>query len=132
MAEKVLFCKGAMEEINGEWKLVGVRCNCCGKVSYPRSERCVYCASDDTVETVLEETGVVYSFNTVRVPVGPYRPPVIGGLIDTPEGVRLYGQIRAEDGTVKAGMKLKMETGTLYTDKDGTEVFGFYYVPAED
>ena len=92
----------------------------------------MFCASDDIAEAILEETGVMYSFNTVRVPVGPYRPPLIGGFIDTPEGVRLYGQIHAEDGTVKAGMKVKMETGTLYTEADGTEVFGFYYVPAED
>lgn len=131
MAEKVLFYNGALEEVGGEWKLVGSRCKCCGKVSYPRAERCIFCASPDGEATVLSEEGTVYSYHIVRVPVGPYRPPLIGGLIDTPEGVRLYGQIKAPEEKVEIGTKLKMKTGTLYTDKDGNEVFGFYYVPAE-
>jgi len=30
---------------------------------------------------------------------------------------------------VKTGMKVKVETGVIWTEKDGTEVLGYYYVP---
>jgi len=129
MPEKVLFYKGALEEADGTWKLMGNHCKDCGKTTYPRMERCAFCGSLNHEPVELSKTGTIYSFHTVRVPVGPYAPPIIGGLIDLPEGVRLYSQVHAPDGSIKAGMKLKMELGTLYTQKDGTEVFGFYYVP---
>jgi uncharacterized OB-fold protein len=64
-----------------------------------------------------------------RVPVGPYKPPIIGGYIDLPEGTRVFGQIHARVEDVKTGMKLKMETGVIWIEKDGTEVLGYYYIP---
>jgi len=73
----------------------------------------------------------VFSYSVTRVPVGPFKPPILGGYIDLPEGTRVFGQIRARVEDVKTGMKVKVETGVIWTEKDGTEVLGYYYVPLQ-
>lgn len=131
MDTQVLFYEGALEQVDGTWKLMGSKCACCGYVAYPAKERCPICGGDSTEHVELSSTGTVYSFNIVRVPVGRFRPPMIGGLIDLPEGVRLYTQIRGPESSIHAGMPVKMEVGPLYTDADGNEVLGFYCLPEE-
>jgi uncharacterized protein len=61
--------------------------------------------------------------------VGPFKPPIIGGYIDLPEGTRVFGQIRVTVEEMKTGMKVEVKTGVIWTEKDGTEVLGYYYVP---
>jgi len=129
MEDNLLFYNGALEKCNGEWRMKGVNCPDCGHTSYPVTERCTFCGSRNVESVDLSTSGTIYAFNIVRVPVAGYAPNLIGGLIDLPEGIRLYGQIRAPLGEVRIGMKVKLETGPLYTDKDGKEVFGFYYIP---
>ena len=129
MDNKVLFYNGALEEYPGGWKMVGIKCAHCGRTSYPATERCNFCGADDTEKVELSSIGTVYAFNVVRVPVADYAPNMVGGLIDLPEGVRLYGQIHAPVEKVSVGMKVRLQIGPLYTNKAGQKVFGFFYVP---
>jgi uncharacterized OB-fold protein len=71
----------------------------------------------------------LFSFSITRVPVGPYKPPIVAGFIDLPEGTRIFGQIHAAPDEIKTGILMTMKTGVLWTEKDGTEVMGYYYVP---
>ncbi|MGV8078751.1 MAG: Zn-ribbon domain-containing OB-fold protein [Syntrophales bacterium] len=129
MSKQTIFHPGALEERDGVLVQMGNQCAGCGRTSYPAVELCPFCSSDQVRRVPLSTTGTLFSFCVTRVPVGPYKPPIIGGYIDLPEGTRVFGQIHARVEDVKTGMKLKMETGVIWIEKDGTEVLGYYYIP---
>jgi len=129
MSKQVIFHPGALDEKDGALVQMGNRCGGCGKTSYPAVELCPFCSSEKLQKVPLSTVGTLFSFSVTRVPVGPYKPPIIGGYVDLPEGTRVFGQIHAGVEDVKTGMKLRVETGVIWTGKDGTEVVGYYYVP---
>jgi uncharacterized OB-fold protein len=131
MSKQIIFHPGALEEKDGVLIQIGNKCTDCGKTSYPAVELCSFCSSDSLEKVPLSTVGKLFSFSVTRVPVGPYKPPIIGGYVDLPEGTRVFGQIHATVEDVKTGMKVKVETGVIWTEKDGTEVLGYYYVPCD-
>jgi len=132
MCNKMIFHPGALDEKDGKLIQMGNKCNDCGKTSFPAVELCPFCSSDKVEKVPLSTEGTVFSYSVTRVPVGPFKPPIIGAYINLPEGTRVFGQIHANEEEVKAGMKVRVETGILWTEKDGTEVLGYYYVPCEE
>lgn len=132
MDDQIFFHPGVLEERDGSFVQIGRRCNSCGKTSFPASEFCKFCSSEKGETLPLSKIGTLFSFSVTRVPVGPYKPPIISGFIDLPEGTRIFGQIHADVEEVRTGMRLSMETGVIWTEKDGTEVIGYYYVPCEE
>lgn len=131
MGKQIIFYPGVLDEREGKLVQMGNQCRDCGKISYPATELCPFCCSENKEKLPLSTTGTVFSFSVTRVPVGRFRPPIIGGYIDLPEGTRIFGQIHADLKDIKTGMKVRVETGVLWTEKDGTEVLGYYYVPCE-
>ncbi len=125
----IIFHPGVMEERNGRWVQIGRKCRSCGKTSFPVTELCPFCSSENGEMVSLSPTGTLFSFSITRVPVGPYKPPIVAGFIDLPEGTRIFGQIHAAPDEIKTGILMTMKTGVLWTEKDGTEVMGYYYVP---
>lgn len=131
MNNQIVFPPGALDQKDGRFIQIGNKCKSCGKISFPVVELCPFCSSDNGEKVPLSTVGTVFSFSVTRVPVGPFKPPIIGAYIDLPEGTRVFGQIHANVEELKIGMKVKVETGVLWTEKDGTEVLSYYYVPAE-
>ncbi len=131
MSQQNIFYPGALEEKGGRLVQMGNKCRDCGKTFYPAVELCPFCSSEQVEKVPLSPVGTLFSFSVTRVPVGRFKPPIIGGYIDLPEGTRLFGQIRADLKDVRIGMRVKVETGVLWTEKDGMEVLGYYYVPCE-
>ena len=131
MSKQIIVQAGALDEKDGSFIQMGNKCKNCGKTSYPAVELCPFCSSENVEKVSLSTVGTLFSFSVTRVPVGPYKPPFIGGYVDLPEGTRVFGQIHAKVEDVKTGMKLKVQTGVIWTEKDGTEVLGYYYVPCE-
>jgi uncharacterized protein len=129
MSEQYIFFKGALDEVDGKLFQMGNKCRDCTKTSYPAGERCIFCGSENVEKVKMSQIGTVFTHCITRVPVGPFKPPFIGAYIDLPEGARVFGQIHAGVDEVKVGMKVKVETGVVWTDKDGKEALGFYYVP---
>lgn len=130
-SKQKLFYPGALDEKDGRLLQMGNKCQDCGKTSYPPVELCPFCSSERVEKVPLSTEGKLFSFSVTRIPVGRFKPPIIGGYIDLPEGTRVFGQIQAEVGDVKTGMKVKVKTGVLWTGKDGMDVVGYYYVPCE-
>jgi uncharacterized OB-fold protein len=100
-------------------------------MSYPQTERCMFCGSEDTVLEPLLTEGTVFMLSITKVPVGHFQPPIIGAFIDLADGTRVYGHIHAGENEVKTGMKVRAEVGPLWTEADGTDVQGYYYVPVD-
>jgi uncharacterized OB-fold protein len=128
---KQIFFPGALEEIDGKLIQIGSRCGSCGKTTFPAAELCIFCSSDRGEKVPLSTVGTVFSFCITRVRTGKYKPPFITAYIDLPEGTRVCGQIHGNVEEIKNGMKVRVETGVVWTEKDGTDVFGYYYVPCE-
>jgi len=131
MGKQIIFHSGALDEKDSSFIQMGNKCKICGKTSYPAVELCPFCSSENVEKVALSTVGTLFSFSVTRVPVGPYKPPIIGGYVDLPEGTRVFGQIHAKVEDVKTGMKVKVQTGVIWTEKDGTEVLGYYYVPGQ-
>lgn len=131
MSKQIIFHPGVLDVKDGGLVQIGHRCRNCGKTSYPGVELCPFCSSENVEKVPLSTVGTLFSFSVTRVPVGCYKPPIIGGYIDLPEGTRVFGQIHADVKDVKTGMKVRVKTGALCTEKDGTEVIGYYYIPCE-
>jgi uncharacterized OB-fold protein len=131
MSKQIIIYPGILDEKDGKLVQMGNKCRDCGKTFYPAMELCPFCSSEEVKKVPLSTIGTLFSFSVTRVPVGPYKPPIIGGYIDLPEGTRVFGQIRADVKDVKTGMKVRVETDVLWTNNDGTEVLGYYYVPCD-
>lgn len=79
-------------KLRDEKKIMGVRCETCGKVFVPPRSTCERCFGDLSDRWVeVKDTGVVTGFTVVRyaAPHQPFKPPYILGLIkldgaDTP------------------------------------------------
>jgi len=130
-ATQIIFHPGTLEEKKGTLVQMGSKCCACGKISFPIVELCPFCSSQKRKKLPLSTVGKLFSYSITRVPVGPYKPPIIAGYVDLPEGTRVFGQIHAAIEDIKTGMQVKLETGVIWTEKDGTEVLGYYYVPCE-
>ena len=131
MSNKIVFHPAALVEKDGKLIQLANKCWDCGKTSYPAAELCMFCSSENVEKAPLSKRGKLFSFSVTRVPVGPYKPPFISGYIDLPEGTRIFGQIYAKVEDVRTGMTVEVKTGVIWTEKDGTEVLGYYYVPCE-
>jgi len=131
MNNQIIFHQGALEERDGLFVQIGKKCNSCGRTSFPVFAFCPFCSSENGETLPLSKIGTLFSFSVTRVPVGPYKPPIIAGFIDLPEGTRIFGQIHANVDEIRTGMLLSVETGVIWTEKNGTEVIGYYYVPCE-
>lgn len=129
MSTQIIFHPGALEENDGKLIQMGNKCNHCEKTSFPALELCPFCSSKNGEKVPLSTVGTVFSYSVTRVPVGPYKPPFICAYINLPEGTRVFGQIHANEKDLETGMNVKVETGVIWTEKDGTEVIGYYYVP---
>lgn len=127
----IIFYPGALDHKDGRLVQMGNKCKDCERTSYPAMELCPFCSSENTEKVPLSKIGTLFSFSITRVPVGPFKPPIIAGYVDLPEGTRVFGQIHATAEEVHAGMRVKVETGVIWTEEDGTEVLGYYYVPCE-
>ncbi len=69
--------------------LIGSRCRDCGAVAFPRRVVCHKCAGENVGEIPLSQRGKLASFTVAWAAPEGFKPPVIMGYIDLPEGVRL-------------------------------------------
>ena len=66
-----------------EGRLVGQRCPECGKVYVPPRGACPRCGVATTGEVAVQDTGTVYSFTVVHIPMpgSELKPPFVTGII---------------------------------------------------
>ena len=77
-------------------------------------------------EIELSRTGKLYSYTITHYPVSKFKPPHAMGLIDIPEGVRIYSPLVIDDRGFKIGSEMEMVIDTLWTEDD-KEVIGYKY-----
>ena len=107
-------------------RFVGFRCKSCGRVMYPRHDRCLSCRGTEFEEVELAEEGTLLTYTKVyALPEGIEMPPLTLGIADF-GGVRALGQVATDDP--KVGMRLRPVWGKLRKLK-GEDIYGFKFEP---
>jgi uncharacterized OB-fold protein len=109
-------------------KMIGFRCKHCGKVMYPKHERCLSCKNTEFDEISLgDECNLITFTKLYALPRGIEISPLTLGIVEFGNKVRAMGQITT-DKNPELDMKLHPVWGKLRTI-DEKEVFGFKFEP---
>jgi uncharacterized OB-fold protein len=116
-----------IEEEGG--KLLGSKCKVCGQNYFPPRDRCFTCFSSEMEQIKLSQTGKLYTYTIVRMPVAKYKPPLALAWVELPEGIRVFTQLKGwENVQLKIGMPVKLVLDTLWTEEN-KEVYGYKFTP---
>ena len=129
------FKQGVMQlscSTSDEHYLIGSKCRSCGAVAFPKRVVCHKCRKDTVEEMPLGKHGKLASFVVAwAVPEG-FKPPMMLGYIDMPEGVRLLSMITGCKSSYNA-LDLGQEMGLVFepirTDEAGNQVMAFKFKP---
>ncbi|MCX9082100.1 MAG: hypothetical protein OIN83_07870 [Candidatus Methanoperedens sp.] len=106
-------------------KMMGFMCKKCGKVMYPKHERCLGCKNTEFDEVSLGDECHLITFTKLyALPRGIEMSPLTLGIVEFNNKVRAMGQIMADDP--EPGMDLHPVWAKLRTI-DEKEVYGFKF-----
>ena len=108
-------------------KMMGWKCRHCGKVMYPKHERCLSCKGTKFDEVSLgDECDLITYTKLYALPRGIEMSYLTLGIVEFSNKVRALGQITT--GNPERGMKLHPVWGKLRTI-DRKEIYGFKFEP---
>ena len=121
-------------------RLLGSKCEGCGRHYFPRVPRCVNprCRSASITEAPLGPSGTLYSYTVQHYepppPVmfdKPFKPYAVG-LVELSVGVRVAGLLKLDDlGSIAIGMPLTLVIDRMATNAEGQDVTTWKFTPAE-
>jgi uncharacterized OB-fold protein len=112
--------------------LLGSRCARCGQTSFPRSDTCPYCATEDPAPVDLSRRGRLWAWTavTARPPGYVGETPYGIGVVELPEGVRVIGRLTESDpAALSADQEMELQVVPLCTDDEGIEVVTYAFAP---
>lgn len=108
-------------------KMMGFKCRHCGKVMYPKHERCLSCRGIEFDEVSLDdECNLITYTKLYALPRGIEMSPLTLGIVEFGNKVRAMGQITTINPEL--GMKLHPVWGKLRKVGE-KEVYGFKFEP---
>ena len=133
MKEKKYFWEedGLFREDENGIHLLGAKCRRCGKISFPKTDICHDCLSEDLEEVMLSQEGILHSWTITRVPVGKYPAPHALGVISLPrDRVRVTAPMIYRD-SYDIGKPVRIESAKYWEEED-CEVWGYKFRQLED
>jgi len=129
MANVVPFWEGIFEEDALGDRLLGNKCKSCGKIYFPKAQFCFNCFDKEMEEVGLSRRGKLYSYTIGRMASTHFQPPYAVGLIDLPEGVRVFAPlIMTEDKTYTIGMEMELVIEELWRENHN-QIIGYKFKP---
>lgn len=123
-------------EIPGRYNLIGSRCECCGKVYFPKRAICPSCRRASIgrmAEHRLKKEGRVFSYSVIyEAPAeNNILKPYAVAMVETEDGVRITGQmVDADLGSIEIGMPVRVVFRKISEDgPDGIIHYGFKFAP---
>lgn len=112
-------------------RLVGGRCEDCGRHQFPRLTTCPYCSGDRIVEALLSERGTLWGWTAVTAAPPGYRGdvPFGFGVVELPEGLRVITRLSLPDDEFTFGMPMQLQLATLHTNDEGEDVVTYEFAP---
>ena len=116
------------------YRLVGARCQECGRIHYPPRPACPYCGSRRLEETLLPRKGVLESYTVVYSVPGDSRlhAPVLVGMVRLENGVRVVAELTdADPENLKPGTPVEAVVRRIREDGEtGIIAYGVKFRPA--
>ena len=129
MVSSVPFWEGVFEEDAAGNRLIGNKCKSCGKIYFPKAQFCFNCFDREMEEVNLSGRGKLYSYTIGRMASTHFQPPYAVGLIDLPEGVRIFAPlIMTEDETYTIGMEMELVIEELWHENNN-QIVGYKFKP---
>lgn len=122
---RVLAANEIITVAGGDVRLLGVQCGDCGMRVFPVTEVCPDCLSSSLSALTLGASGKLYSYTTVHVAPPGWETPYVVGYVDMPEGVRLFGKVKA-GGPDALSVDMRVRVRVV---ADG-EAYRYYFEPA--
>lgn len=117
----------------GRYRLQGVKCQNCGRMSLAPRTICPRCHSSDLVAYQFSGKGEVYSYSTLYQAPAGYQAyvPYTAALVRLEEGPLVAAQLTDTDpGEVQIGQKVEMVTRKLREyGEEGLIVYGYKFRP---
>jgi uncharacterized OB-fold protein len=127
MDNVVPFWEGIFEEDAVGGRLLGNKCKSCGKIYFPKAQFCFNCFDKGVKEVGLSRRGKLYSYTIGRMASTHFQPPYAVGLIDLPEGVRVFAPlIMTEDETYTIGMEMELVIEELWRENHN-QIIGYKF-----
>ena len=133
MSEKKFFMNGVLKEtINGP-VLTGNRCPKCDKIYFPKVDFCPQCLGEGLEERELSRKGSLFAYTVTRIKVAGFEPPHPLGIIFLADDKLsiLTPLILDDKEKLKAGTEMEMVIAPLWTEEDGTVVYGYKFKKCE-
>jgi uncharacterized OB-fold protein len=116
-------------------RLLGSRCEVCGRHHFPRHDTCPYCGADDVAPVELSGTGRLWSWTAVTTAPPGYRGevPYGFGVVELPEGIRIVSRLTEPDpARLSAGQPMQLVVVSVRVDDDGQQIVTYAFAPGND
>jgi len=109
----------------GQPRLLGSRCEACGRHTFPRSDTCPYCAAQGARPVELSGRGRLWTWTAVTTPPPGYGGdvPYGFGVVELPEGLRVVTRLtEADPARLSAGQPMRLVVTPVLADEGGPVV----------
>ncbi|MBI5586687.1 MAG: OB-fold domain-containing protein [Deltaproteobacteria bacterium] len=129
MEKTIPFWEGVFRQDDEGGSLLGNKCSACGRIYFPKAQFCFDCLAQDLEEVVLSRRGKLYSYTIGRLPAAHFEPPYALGLIDLPEGLRVFAPLQfSGEESYRIGMAMEVTIEALWKEGD-QQVIGYKFRP---
>ena len=109
-------------------KVYGMKCNSCGKVSYPTHAVCPKCRHEAFERVVIGAAGKVLTYTDAHALAIEYETRYLRlAIVELDDGIRVTGQLH--DDEPKLGMRVKTIIGTVRQSGE-TAIQGLQFISA--
>jgi uncharacterized OB-fold protein len=119
--------------LGDEPHLVAHECTACGARYFDRRNACASCSNREFREVAVPTEGELRTFTIVAFAAPGIPVPFVAGVIDC-DGTSVRANVVGvppDPEHVRTGMKVRLVTGPLGTDSEGTEAVGFGFEPID-
>jgi uncharacterized OB-fold protein len=112
-------------------RLLGGRCDDCGRHHFPRLTTCPYCSSIRIVDATLSSNGTLWGWTAVTAAPPGYRGdvPFGFGVVELPEGLRVITRLSYPVDDFTFGMPMTLRLVHLHDADDGDAVVTYEFTP---
>ncbi|MFC1895829.1 Zn-ribbon domain-containing OB-fold protein [Thermodesulfobacteriota bacterium] len=124
-------------------RLIGSKCNNCGKVAFPAQNSCPSCCLEDVDKIELSKRGKLWTWTLQGFL--PKSPPYAGpeneetfvpygvGYVELPGEVRVESRLTENDpDKLKIGMEMELVIQKFIEDEEGNDVMAYFFKPVEE